>query len=109
MSDTAQAAVHDLVGFMAAFDPAALQQLQRQHPGEAMLRPGRTLGRLKSPATVRLALATRGLHALVTQGDALADRLARRVRSSHRVELLAQVVAVFGSGGLLALLLGNGS
>jgi hypothetical protein len=109
MSDTAEAAVHDLVGFMAAFDPQSLQQLQRQHPGEPLLRPGRPLGRLEAPAAVRVALAARGLQALVAQGDALADRLARRIRSSHRIELAAQLVALFGSGGLLALLLGEGS
>jgi hypothetical protein len=109
MTDTAQAAVHDLVGFLAAFDPAVLQQLQRQHPGEPMLRPGRTLGELAPPAGLRLALARQGLQAMLAHGDALADRLARRVRNSHRLELLAQLVALLGSGGLLALLLGQGS
>ena len=109
MTDTAQAAVHDLVGFLAAFDPTALQQLQRQHPGEPMLRPGRTLGELAPPAGLRLALARQGLQAMLAHGDALADRLARRVRNSHRLELLAQLVALLGSGGLLALLLGQGS
>jgi hypothetical protein len=109
MQDTAEAAVHDLVGFMAAFDPFALQQLQHQHPAESALQPGRPLGELNAPAAVRVALASRGLQALVSQGDALADRLARRIRSSHRVELMAQVAALLGSGGLLALLLGEGS
>jgi len=97
------------VGFMAAFDPQALRQLQQGHPDEALLRPGRTLGRLKAPAALRLALAGTGLQALVRQGDALADRLAGRIRRSHRVELAAQLVAVAGSGSLLALLLGEGN
>lgn len=109
MSDAADPAVHDLVGFMAAFDPQTLQLLQQQHPGQPVLRPGKTLGRLKASAALRVALASRGLQVLVTQGDTLADRLARRIRNSHRVELMAQVVSLFGSGGLLALLLGNGS
>jgi hypothetical protein len=109
MSDAADAGVHDLVGFMAAFDPQALQQLLRLHPMEPLLRPGRTLGRLKATTAVRVALASRGLQTLVEQGDALAERLASRIRISHRVELMAQVVALVGSGGLLALLLGSGT
>ncbi|EHR73627.1 hypothetical protein BurJ1DRAFT_4842 [Burkholderiales bacterium JOSHI_001] len=99
-----EADVHQLVGFLAAYDPGALAQLQQTHPDQAWLRPGRTLGRLAAPAALRVELAAQSLAAMVAQGDALADRLARRIRTSHRVELLAQLVALGGSGGVLAAL-----
>lgn len=96
--------VHELVGFLARFDPPALATLQRSHPGQELLQPGRTLGRLTAPAALRVELAAQALAAMVARGDALADRLARRIRTSHRVELLAQLAALAGSGGVLAAL-----
>lgn len=102
MSD---ADVHELVGFLAAFDPQGLHALQTRHPGEPLLQPGRPLGRLASPMRLRVTLASKALQAMVQRGDALADRLAQRLRSSHRVEFLAQLVALLGSGGALVVLL----
>jgi hypothetical protein len=101
--------IHQLVGFLAAYGPAELEALSRQHPDTPDLRPGRILGSLSAPWTVRVQLASRALRLMAAQGDSASRLLASRLRSSHRVELIAQVAAAVGSGGALAALLGEGS
>jgi len=100
-------AVHQLVGYLAEFSPTYLGELEGRHPEARGLRPGRTLGPLSTPAALRLDVAVIGLRAMVEHGDRLVDRLARRIRFSHRVELLAQLGGLIGSGGVLAVLLGD--
>lgn len=106
---SADGSIHQLVGYLAAYGPAELQALREQHPDASALRPGRTLGSLSAPWAVRVHVASEALRLMAAQGDSAALRLAGRLRTSHRVELVAQVAAAVGSGGALAALLGDGS
>ena len=105
----AEPAVHQITSVLAEFEPARLARLQDRYPGESALRPGRELGELSLPLTIRLELACEGLRAIVEKAEPLTNRLARRIRSSHRVEFIAQFIALVGSGGVLAAVLGEGS
>jgi hypothetical protein len=101
-------AVHQIVGFLAEFDSVRLAKMRRQHPDEPALRPGRVLGELSAPWALRLQLADEGLQAMLAHANPVADRLARRIRLSHRAEFVAQLMALIGSGGVLGAVLGDG-
>jgi hypothetical protein len=104
-----ETAIHQIVGFLAEFDSARLMKMQSQHPDEGALRAGRVLGTLSAPWALRVQLAGEGLQAMLAQADPLADRLARRIRLSHRAEFVAQLVALVGSGGVLGAVFGDAS
>jgi hypothetical protein len=58
---------------------------------------------------VRVAVAAQALRLMSQEASKGADRLATRLRWSHRIEMAAQLVAAAGTGGALAMLLGEGS
>lgn len=103
----AEPPVHQLVGFLAEFAPERLAQLQRASPGDPALRPGRVLGALSTPLRIRLDVAGSALQAMAAQADALAQRVSQRLRRSHLWEFVAQFVALVGSGGVLAAVIGD--
>ncbi|CAN5154781.1 hypothetical protein BH11PSE9_BH11PSE9_29020 [soil metagenome] len=103
----AEPPVHQLVGFLAEFAPERLAQLQRASPDEPALRPGRVLGALSAPLRLRLDVAFSALQAMAAQADGLAHQVSQRLRRSHRWEFVAQFVALLGSGGVLAAVIGD--
>ena len=100
-------AVHQLVGYLSDFAPERLGQLQRAWPGEQVLQPGRVLGALSAPWRIRLEVAVVALLAMAEQADVLSHHVSRRLRRSHRLEFLGQFVALLGSTGVLAAVVGD--